>query len=357
MSVFFIAEAGVNHNGSREIAERLVDVAAFSGADAVKFQTFKAEKMISVRAEKAAYQIQTTGTTETQLEMVRRLELDRETHHALFDRCLEKGIEFLSTPFDEESVDFLAKDIKVSRLKIPSGEITNGPLLLHIARKGLPVILSTGMSTLGEVEDALSVLAYGFSGSNEPPSRESFRRAYSDAKSFETLYERVILLHCTTEYPAPYEAINLRAMDTLRDAFGLRVGYSDHTPGIEIALAAAARGACIVEKHFTLSRSMEGPDHSASLEPEELGALVSGIRKIENALGSLRKIRTPHEEGNARCARKSLVASRIIHTGETFTCENVTSKRPGDGLSPMSFWDVSGTKARRIFPKDSPILP
>ncbi len=357
MSVFFIAEAGVNHNGSREIAERLVDVAALSGADAVKFQTFKAEKTISSRAEKAAYQIHTTGKAETQLEMVRRLELDHETHRAILDRCRVKGIEFLSTPFDEESVDFLAEDIKIRQLKIPSGEITNGHLLLHVARKGLPVILSTGMSTLGEVEDALSVLAYGFSGSDEPPSRESFRRAYSDAKSYEILFNRVILLHCTTEYPAPYEAINLRAMDTLRDAFGLRVGYSDHTQGIEIALAAAARGACVVEKHFTLSRSMMGPDHRASIEPEELNALVSGIRKIEKALGTSRKIRTPNEERNARCARKSLVASRDIHAGETFTCENVTSKRPGDGPSPMSFWDVTGMKAPRDFPKDSPILP
>ena len=357
MSVYVIAEAGVNHNGSPDLAVDLVDAAAKAGADAVKFQTFKAERMISTRAAKAAYQTETTGSGETQLDMVRRLELDSDAHRILLKRCTERGIDFLSSPFDEESVDFLTKQLHVTRLKIPSGEITNGPLLLHIAKSGVPVILSTGMSMLADIEEALAVLAFGYSDRTESPGRKAFARAYSDSCAFNILSERVVLLHCTTEYPAPYDEINLRAMDTLHCAFGLPVGYSDHTQGLEIALAAAARGACVIEKHFTMDRNLAGPDHRASLEPDELKAMVTGIRRIEQALGAARKMRTPHEEANMLCARKSLVASCAIEPGTIFSNENMARKRPGDGVSPMAFWDVLGTPAHHSIPQDFPITP
>ncbi len=351
---FVIAEAGVNHNGDRDIAFKLVEVAVAAGADAVKFQTFKADRLASRRAPKAAYQEETTGTAETQLEMLRRLELSHAMHLALRDHCNDLGIEFMSTPFDEASADFLANDVGVRRLKIPSGEITNGPFLLHVARLGLPLIMSTGMSTLYEVREALGVIAFGSSGSADTPSREAFAAALALPTD---LSDRVTLLHCTTQYPTPHEDVNLRAMDTLRDAFGVPVGFSDHTPGISAPLAAVARRAVVVEKHFTLGREMPGPDHRASLEPDELEAMVRGIREVEAALGSREKAPAPSEQANIEIARKSVIAARHIAAGETLDGAALTTKRPATGASPMTWWSLLGTEATRDYEADEPIDP
>jgi N-acetylneuraminate synthase len=349
--IFVIAEAGVNHNGSLEMARQLIEVAVAAGADAVKFQTFKAEKVISRFAHKAEYQKQTTDPRETQLEMVRNLEMDPVAHEQLFACCRGNKIEFMSTPFDLDSVDLLVR-LGVSRLKIPSGEITNAPLLLRIAQTGLPAIMSTGMSTLGEVEAALGVLAFGYLAWKEKPSKTGFQRALSEPKGLGILRERITLLHCTTEYPSPFMDVNLRAMDTLAGAFGLPVGYSDHTPGSAIAIAAAALGAVVIEKHFTLDKSLPGPDHRASLEPSELTAMVQGIRHVEMALGSPGKLPTPSELKNREVARKSLVAARNIRKGERFSEDNLTSKRPGNGISPLYYWDWIGRVAEKDFQPD-----
>lgn len=353
-SVYIIAEAGVNHNGSVDMAKQLIDAAAASGADAVKFQTFKAERLVSRFAQKAEYQKRTTDAEESQFAMIKRLELDLETHRVLQQYCRESAIEFLSTPFDTDSVDLLVQ-LGISRLKIPSGEITNAPLLLKAARTGLPVILSTGMSTLGDVEQALAVLAFGYAGSGEP-SRRAFAGAYASRDAQEQLQSHVTLLHCTTEYPAPFADVNLRAMDTMRDAFGLPVGYSDHTEGIAVPVAAAARGAQLIEKHFTLDRTLPGPDHKASLEPEELTAMVRSIRQVEQALGSPLKAPAVSEVKNMDIARKSLVAARNIGAGETFTEENLAVKRPGSGRSPMQYWEILGTTAGREYHEDETII-
>lgn len=354
-NVYIIAEAGVNHNGSVEMAKKLIEVAADAGADAVKFQTFKAERLVSRTAQKAEYQKRTTGVGESQFEMIKKLELDIATHHTLQQHCHICGIEFLSTPFDIDSVQMLV-ELGVSRLKIPSGEITNAPLLLSIARTGLPVILSTGMSTLGDVERALSVLAFGYKGGTAP-RQQAFIEAYMSREGQEALRERVTLLHCTTEYPAPLSDVNLSAIDTLHAAFRLPVGYSDHTEGIVIPVAAVARGACIIEKHFTLDRSLPGPDHKASLEPEELNALVQVIRRVAEALGSPIKTPAHVELKNMNIARKSLVAAHPIAKGEVFTEENLTVKRPGGGRSPMEYWDVLGTVAQRDYGQDEMVTP
>lgn len=353
---YIIAEAGVNHNGSIEMAKALIDKAASAGADAVKFQTFKAEKVISQYAEKAAYQKKTTGTEESQLEMVKKLELDEAAHYELKDYCEKRNIKFLSTPFDLESVDLLVNKMNVPILKIPSGEITNGPLLLKIARTGLPVILSTGMASLGEVEQALSVLAFGYSNMQDSPAIPKFQDAYYSREGQQALIEKVTLLHCTTEYPTPYHDVNLRAMDTLEKAFGLPVGLSDHTEGIAVPIAAVARGAKVIEKHFTLDKNLLGPDHKASLEPYELEALVKSIRQIEQALGSSLKSPAQSEMKNKAIARKSLVASRNIQRGEIFTSENLTTKRPATGMSPMFFWEVVGKVADRDYKEDEVIV-
>lgn len=352
--VYIIAEAGVNHNGSVEMAKQLVDAAANAGADAVKFQTFKAERLVSKFAQKADYQKRTTDAEESQFAMIKRLELDVDTHHILQQYCSEWKIEFLSTPFDIDSVDLLT-GLGVSRLKVPSGEITNAPLLLKVARTGLPLILSTGMSTLGEVEQALAVLAFGYSG-GEHPSRRAFAEAYTSPEAQTKLRENVTLLHCTTEYPTPFGDVNLRAMDTLHAAFGLPVGYSDHTEGIAVPIAAVARGAKLIEKHFTLDRTLPGPDHKASLEPDELTAMVRSIRDIEKALGNPRKAPAVSEVKNMDIARKSLVAARNIEKGETFTADNLTVKRPGSGRSPMDYWEVLGMPAERAYREDETIL-
>ena len=325
--VFIIAEAGVNHNGSLDMALRLVDAAADAGADAVKFQTFRAEKLVSPDAAKAEYQKAATGNEESQFEMIRKLELDLEAHERLSRRCRERGILFTSTPFDEDSIRLLA-GMGMPFFKVPSGELTNPVHLRRIAAQGLPVYLSTGMADLGEIEAALAVLA--------------------DAGLAR---DRVTLLHCTTEYPTPYDEVNLRAMDAMRAAFpGVAgVGYSDHTPGIEIPRAAAAMGATVIEKHFTLDRNLPGPDHRASLEPDELSAMVRGIRIISEAMGSGIKAPSPSERKNMAVARRSVMAARAIRKGERFTPENLVIKRPGTGLSPM-LWDrLIGLEARRDY--------
>jgi N-acetylneuraminate synthase len=348
-----IAEAGVNHNGSLHRALELVDAAAAAGADIVKFQTFRAGRLASRSAPKADYQKRETGTSESQLDMLRALELDEAAHHALISRCAEKGIEFLSTPFDHESLDLLVRTLDLPRLKLGSGDLTNAPLLLAIARSAKPLILSTGMATLSEVEEALGVLAFGYaSDSDSKPSIAKFRLAYESDTGQQVLRNKVALLHCTTEYPTPAGDVNLRAMDTLRQAFGLEVGYSDHTQGTAISLAAVAMGASIIEKHFTLDRNLPGPDHKASLEPNELAAMVADIRRIEMSLGDGIKRVAESERKNREIARKSLVAATPIIRGEALTSVNVVAKRPGGGLAPIQYWDVLGRLATQSFDED-----
>ncbi|NQU61758.1 MAG: N-acetylneuraminate synthase [Rhodospirillales bacterium] len=345
MSVFVIAEAGVNHNGEAGKAFALIDAAVAAGADAVKFQTFRAKEVISANAPKAPYQTKTTDPAETQLEMVKKLELSEALHNELAKHCAKKEIRFLSTPFDGPSLRFLVNDMKLNTLKIPSGEITNGPLLLQAGESGCDIILSTGMSDMIEVEVALGVLAFGLAKTGSEPSAQAFKESFASAAGQAALKEKVTVLHCTTEYPAPFEDTNLKAMATLKDAFGLRVGLSDHTPGIAVAIAAAALGAGVIEKHFTLGRSLPGPDHQASLEPGELAEMVTGIRAVEQALGDGNKKLQPSEIKNKDIARKSLVALKPIKAGEAFTIENLGIKRPGTGVSPMEYWERIGKKA------------
>ncbi len=356
--VFIIAEAGVNHNGSVDMALQLIDAAAAAGADAVKFQTFRSEKVVSRHAAKASYQVDTTGAGESQLEMVKKLELDFAAHRKLMAHCRERSICFLSTPFDESSVDLLVDELGVSLLKIPSGEITNALLLLKIAASNLPVILSTGMSSLGDIETALGVLAHGWLNwlkEKTPPTPPAFAAAYRRDDGQYMLRERVTLLHCTTEYPAPFDEVNLRVIDTLAQAFDLQVGYSDHTSGIAVPIAAVARGASVIEKHFTLDRDLPGPDHRASLEPDELCDMIAAIRQVEQALGGRRKIVTPAEAKNLAIARKSLVAARAIAAGEPFSLDNLTAKRPGNGISPLFFHEFLGRPASRAYAEDEPL--
>ncbi len=326
---FIIAEAGVNHNGDPALAKKLVAAARRAGADAIKFQTFKSEKLVSRNAAKAEYQRRNGSAGESQLDMLRRLELDARTHRELIAHCKRVGILFLSTPFDEASADMLAK-LDVSQFKISSGEITNHPLLAHVARKKKPIILSTGMATLGEVEAALAVI----------------RKAGNDA---------VTLLHCVTEYPAPYDEINLSAMTTMRQAFGVEVGYSDHTDGIDIAIAAVALGAVIIEKHFTLDKNLEGPDHKASLEPDELARMIESIRRVERALGDGVKRPARCELKNMQVVRKSVVASQRIEAGESLARKMLTIKRPGTGVAPFDLEKILGRRVNAHLEPDEVI--
>lgn len=325
MSVYIIAEAGVNHNGSFTFACRLVDAAKEAGADCIKFQTFKSENLVSRSAKKAEYQKKATGDS-SQQEMLKKLELSFDDFLKLKDYCKESGITFLSTPFDFDSVDFL-NSLDIPFWKIPSGEVTDLPFLVKLAKTGKPVVMSTGMCNMKEIQTAIEILT---------------SNGTKDIK----------LLHCNTEYPTPFEDVNLKALQTMRDAFHLEVGYSDHTKGIEVPIAAVALGATIIEKHFTLDRNMEGPDHKASLEPQELAAMVNSIRNIEKALGSGAKTPSPSEKKNMAIARKSIVAAKKIKKGETLTEETITTKRPGSGISPMKWFDVLGTTAIRDFDED-----
>lgn len=327
--VFIIAEAGVNHNGDLKIAKAMIDVASESGADAVKFQTFNSTSIVSKKADKAEYQKKNTNdAVESQLEMVQKLELSEADHHELIAHCKTKNIQFLSTPFDHESIDLLDR-LGLKTLKIPSGEITNLPYLRQIGRLGKQLILSTGMANMGEIEAALNVLT-----------------------AAGTRKENITVLHANTEYPTPMQDVNLRAMQTIANTFDVKVGYSDHTLGIEVDIAAVALGACIIEKHFTLDRSMKGPDHKASLEPQELSDMVKAIRNIELALGSGIKQASPSESKNIPIARKSLIAKTAIKKGDVFTEANLTTKRPGSGISPMRWDDVLGTVSLRDYAED-----
>lgn len=326
-SVFVIAEAGVNHNGSLDLALQLVDMAKACGADAVKFQTFRAARLATRTARKAEYQNRTTEITESQFEMLRSLELNEAAHRYIIERCRMVGIQFLSSPFDRESADLLDA-MGLQRFKVPSGEITNLPFLEHIASKKRPIILSTGMSTLGEVEEAVHVIKQG--GVHD-----------------------LTLLHCVTEYPAPYKEVNLRAMQTMKIAFGLPVGYSDHTPGIEIAIAAVALGATVIEKHVTLDRSLPGPDHSASLEPSELKQMITGIRHVEQALGDGIKTPVPSEIQNIPVARKSIVAARSLPAGHRLAELDLVMKRPGIGIAPKFVEVLIGRTLREAIDEDS----
>ena len=348
---FFIAEAGVNHNGSVEMALKLVDAAAEAGADAVKFQTFKAVNLVTAGAEKAQYQIKNMKEGGNQLGMLKSLELPEEAHRKLVARCNQLGIRFMSTAFDAESLTFLAT-LNMPAVKIPSGDITCAPLLLHASRLRVPLIVSTGMSTLTDIENALGVIAFGLTTDDEPNDGSDFLHAYCSAKGQAALSKYVTLLHCVTQYPAPPSSVNLRAMESMAACFGLPVGYSDHTLGIEIALAAVARGATIIEKHFTLDRTLPGPDHAASLEPNELKQLVEGIRNIEDALGVKLKAPVEAEKDNRSIARRSLVAARALRSGERLTADAMAYKRPGHGISPMEFWDMLGRPAVRDFDVD-----
>ncbi len=347
---FIIAEAGVNHDGSPDDALRLVDAAADAGADAVKFQTFRAEAVISRGAAKAAYQARTTGGGESQLDMVRKLELSRAAHVQVAAHCQARGIEFMSTPFDMDSARFLVRELSMARLKIPSGEITNLPFLVDLAQLGPSLILSSGASTLEDIRTALGALSVGLAGV-DPRGITNFAAQLDPA----LLHGRVSLLHCTSEYPSPPQDANLAAMDTIRAAFNLPVGLSDHSVGITIPIAAVARGATIVEKHFTLDRTRPGPDHAASLEPHELAAMVSAIRDVERAVGDGIKRPTPSEAQNQSVIRRSLVAAHAIAAGEVFSEGNLAAKRPAGGLPPAALWRVSGRTASRAYVADEMI--
>lgn len=328
MKTLIIAEAGVNHNGDMEIAKQLIAAAVAAGVDMIKFQTFKAENLVTKTASKAAYQMKTTGRSEGQFEMIRKLELSKADHEVLIEECGRHGIGFFSTAFDTDSFDMLV-EMGLKQVKIPSGELTNLPLLRYMSRFGKPLMLSTGMANLGEIEAAIEAI-----------------------EAAGTPRNLITVLHCTTEYPTPMEDVNLRAMVSMKHTFGVNVGYSDHTPGIEIPIAAVALGATVIEKHFTLDRSLPGPDHKASLEPHELKAMVDGIRNIERALGDGVKRPSPSELKNKPIARKSLVAIRSIRAGEIFSVENMGAKRPGTGLSPMRWDEVVGCTANKDFAVD-----
>ena len=326
--VFIIAEAGVNHNGSVELAKQLIDVASEAGVNAVKFQTFKAENLVSKNAQKADYQKETTDKEESQFEMIKKLELDLDTHKELMQYCNEKNIMFLSTPFDHDSIDML-NELGLEIFKIPSGEITNLPYLRHIGSLNKEVILSTGMADIGEIEDALDLLVEA-----------------------GTKQDNITVLHANTMYPTPMKDVNLKAMLTIGNTFDIAYGYSDHTLGIEVDIAAVAMGATVIEKHFTLDKMMEGPDHKASLEPDELIAMVKSIRNIELALGASVKKPSPSEQPNITIARKSIVAKRAIETGEILNEDNLAIKRPGNGMSPMRWDEVIGTVAQKDYSED-----
>jgi N-acetylneuraminate synthase len=356
--VFIIAEAGVNHNGDPKLASKLVDVAVEAGADAVKFQTFKAENVVTKTAVRAEYQKKTTCESESQFAMLKKLELTHETHHDLLAHCKVNGIEFLSTAFDDDSLNFLINDLGLTKLKIPSGEITNGPFLLAHALTGSDLIISTGMAELDEVEKALGVMAYGLihcGNSKTKPSQHAFQEAYLSVDGKKLLQEKVTLLHCTSEYPALPEDINLNAMVTMRDTLGIKTGYSDHSQGTTVAISAATLGASVIEKHFTLDQNLPGPDHKASLEPSQLKEMVLAIRAVEKLMGDGIKVPQLSELKNLPMARKSLVAAKEIKKGDLFTEDNLTIKRPGTGKSPMDYWDTLDMQSEQDYKPDEVI--
>lgn len=339
-----IAEAGVNHNGELDKALELVNVAAEAGADAVKFQTFSAERLAAISAPKASYQKDTTDAEESQFEMLRKLELPTSWHKRLQGHAHDRGIEFLSTAFDTQSLEFL-ESINLPLYKIPSGEITNGPLLWQFARTGKSLIVSTGMATLGEVEQALAILAHGMVNKGEPQGLEDIWRHWSEPGAADVLKGKITLLHCTSRYPTPMEDVNLRAMDTLHSAFGLPIGYSDHTQGLLIPVVAAARSATVIEKHFTLDKNLPGPDHLASLEPLELKEMIEQIRYVSQALGSGRKHPQKGEWDTRQAARQQILAANSIAYGEEIAKSDLKTARAGKGRPPTDLWDIVGTTA------------
>jgi N-acetylneuraminate synthase len=352
--VQIICEAGVNHNGSLDLALRLVEEAAAAGANVVKFQTFKAENLVTAAAPKAAYQDRNAPEYRSQFDMLKALELDLAAHRVLKAHCAKHGIAFLSTPFDSQSARLLTVDIAQKVLKVSSGDLTNAPLLLEMAQSGAELILSTGMGTIDEIEEALGVIAFGYLG-RTAPHRAAFRKAWGSEEGRAVVRERVSLLHCTSDYPAQLPDVNLRAMDTLRTHFGLRTGYSDHTQGIAVSLAAVARGASIIEKHMTLDRNLPGPDHRASLEPAEFADMVAGIRAVEQALGTPEKRPTAAEMSTRKVARKTIVAAQPIAAGDQFTLVNLTTKRAGQGMAPIGLWELVGRHASRTYQTDMPV--
>jgi N-acetylneuraminate synthase len=353
-----IAEAGVNHNGECGRALALVEAAARAGADVVKFQSFRADKLATAAAAKANYQQLTTGSGQSQLEMLRALELSGNDERRIAEACAVANITYMSTAFDPDSATHLVKNIGVSTLKVGSGDLTNAPLLLHLARFRLPIILSTGMATLAEVEQALGVIAFGYlREATVRPTSADFSEILLDREAWAQLHGKVTLLHCTTEYPAAPHSINLRAMGTLRSAFGLPVGLSDHSRGIHVAAAAVALGATVIEKHVTLDRSLPGPDHQASIEPGELAAMIASIRDVELALGDGRKVPAAEEIANRSVARRSLVAISPVRSGERFSETNLGVKRPGDGIPPVEYWAYLGKKADRDYAANEALEP
>jgi len=346
--VYIIAEAGVNHNGRRDLASALIDAAADAGADAVKFQTFDAHKLASKGVRKAAYQTENTDAGESQLAMLQQLELPRAWHADLQDYCRRKGLDFLSTAFDVGSLAFLV-ELGMPLFKVPSGELTNGPLLWQFARTRKPLILSTGMATLSEVEQGLAIVAHALCAVHEPASMDEVWRLWSNAECRSRLLGHVTLLHCTSQYPTPFTEVNLRGMDTLASAFGLDVGYSDHTQGILIPVAAVARGAKVIEKHFTLDRSLAGPDHKASLEPNELSRMVNDIRALQVALGDGSKAPQDSEWDTRLAARQQVVAARSIAAGSVLTRADLTTARSGRGLPPVVLWELVGRTSARAY--------
>ena len=355
---WIIAEAGVNHNGSRDRAIELVHAAARAGADVVKFQSFRADKLATAMAAKASYQLTATGCGESQFDMLRSLELSPADECEIAKVCTRTGIVYMSTPFDADSATHLVERVGVKTLKIGSGDLTNAPLLLHVARFGLPIVLSTGMSTLEEVETALAVLAFGFTRQEtDRPRSADWSAVLQEPEACQALRAKITLLHCTTEYPAPPASVNLRAMATMRDAFGLPVGLSDHSRGLHVPVAAVALGAKVIEKHFTLDRSLPGPDHAASLKPDELTAMVAAIRDVESALGDGRKVPATEELANRPIARRSLVTLRPVRRGEVFSEDNLGVKRPGTGVAPIHYWDFLGRPADRDYAADEAVTP
>lgn len=351
MKTYIIAEAGVNHNGSFEMAKQLVDVAKKAGADAIKFQTFKAKNLVTKKARQAEYQIENLGEASSQFAMLKKLELSFEEFTALQQYCMKKDIEFLSTPFDFESVDFLFDNLNIQLAKIPSGELTNAPFIYYIGTKRKPIILSTGMATIEDIHEALSFIAYGLAEKKEM-NKEQIDAFYQTIEAKSILGKYVTILHCTTEYPAPLNTINLKAMNTLQEIFQVKVGFSDHSKGIAVPIAAVAKGATVIEKHFTLDKTLDGPDHAASLEPSELKLMIQQIRQVEQALGDGVKRPSAIELKNRTAARKSLVAAKDIQAGEELTVDNITIKRPGSGISPSNYWSYVGQVARRSYKKD-----
>ncbi|SEK49524.1 N-acetylneuraminate synthase [Colwellia chukchiensis] len=359
-STLIIAEAGVNHNGQVELAYQLVDAAVAAGVDIIKFQTFKAENLVTPQAQQADYQRKNSNQVESQYHMLKKLELSFSQHLLVRDYCQQQGIAYLSTAFDADSLQFLITDINLPMLKIPSGELTNAPLLLAHAYTGRELIMSTGMATLAEIELALGIIAFGLlhKAANEvTPNLAAFKAAYNAPEGKKLLAEKVSLLHCTTEYPAPINEVNLNAMELMRETFGLPVGYSDHTEGILVPTMAVAKGAVIIEKHFTLDRNLPGPDHQASLEPSELKQMVQNIRQLELALGDKRKSPTNSEQKNITVARKSLVAKQAITKGQPYSEDNLTVLRPGSGISAVNYFDILHTKANKDYQPGDLITP